>query len=495
MKHRPNGFLTVALLLVLGVGQIVAFGSSRVAASPALQVFQDDIAAIAERASAAVVSIQSTTQQKMENPFQNFERMLPPGFREQFGPSMPREFEFQKRGLGSGTIIDPNGVILTNNHVVADQQSGKPLENLKVILNDGREFKGTVLGTDAETEVAVIKIEGKNLPSLPLGDSDKLKVGHVVLAIGSPQGLEFAQSVTMGIVSALKRSVGITSYDNLIQTDAAINMGNSGGPLLDIDGRVVGINTAIVSRSGGSEGLGLAIPINQAKQIAEVLRRDGRVQRGYLGIMGKDLEPDDQDMAKILGTGSRSGIIVTQVNPDTPAAKAGLQVQDAVVALNGAPIAGYDEFRNKIAAILPGKTIELTIVRAGKEQKLKVLLEPRPTVAELTQSEDGQPAAPTEESEEKTDLGFTVRALTPQVAQSLGFQGKKGVVVSNVNPTSEAARQGLQARMLIVAMNNRNIESLADFKTAIEDSKTMQSIFLKVEDAKGSAKLIIIPKD
>jgi len=490
----------VALIVaLLAMGQIVAptFAPAASESNGVLRTMGNEIAAVVEKTRPAVVSIQSTKMEKVRNPFQDFEQILPPEFRERFGPNLPREFKDLDRprhGLGSGFIIDPSGLILTNNHVVVDPETKKPMENLKVILSDGREFKPTVLGTDPDTEVALIKIDGKNLPSIELGDSDSLKIGNFAIAIGSPMALQFNGSVTFGIVSALNRSIGITTYEGFIQTDAAINAGNSGGPLLDVDGKVVGINTAIVSRSGGSEGLGLAIPINQARKVADALRKGGKVRRGFLGLKGVDLGGvSSPDTGAYVGTGDRTGALIIEVQPGTPAEKAGLRVKDAIVEINGEKIVTYEEFRHKIGGMAPGDTAKLKIMRDGKEKSINVTLGERPSMEELMQIEKNQ--VPSGEGAEKTDLGFTVKTLTPEMADALGYQGKKGVVVTEVNPAGEAAQQGLQAKTLIVEVNNKKVETVADFKKALEAGKSLKSVFLKAVDEKGGEKLIIVPKE
>jgi serine protease Do len=488
-------FGAVAILVAMAVGHFGApkgaFALGPAGSSGVLHQLSDDIAAVAEKARPAVVSVQATAVKKVqvENPLEPFEQFFGPEFRQRFAPNLPKDFEYRQRGIGSGFIIDSDGIILTNNHVVADS------DELKVIMNDGKEYKAKVLGRDPDTEVAVLKIDAKGLPTVEMGDSDQLKIGNLVIAIGSPLGLEFNQTVTMGIVSALKRAVGITTYDNFIQTDAAINLGNSGGPLLDVDGRVVGINTAIVSRPGGAEGLGLAIPINEARKVADVLRKGRKMQRGYLGLMGSDLSPvTAPDVANYMRTGNRTGIIVTMVSPGTPAESSGLKVGDAIVELNGESIANYDDFRRKIGAIPPNETVGLKAIRDGKELTIKAKLAQRPSREELAAGKTGGgPAA--EEQETKLDLGFSIRSLTPDAAQTLGYQGKKGVVVTQVNSTSEAARQGIRPKMLVTEINRTKVENVEQFKKAVEAGKNMKSVFLLVEGEGEGPRLIILPKE
>ena len=261
-----------------------------------------------------------------------------------------------QRGQGSGFITDPSGYILTNHHVIGDA------DRIVVRLHDRREFEARLVGTDPQSEVAVIKIEAEGLPVLPLGDSNTLKIGEWVVAVGNPFGL--AETLTVGVVSAKGRSnVGIADYENFIQTDAAINPGNSGGPLLNVRGEAVGINTAIYSRSGGYMGIGFAVPIDMAKKIKAQLIRKGRVDRGYLGISVQDMDPR---LAKSLNLNVLSGVLVSQVDRGSPAQKAGLRPGDVIVQLNGRKVERVSPFRNELASSPPGTKVELTLIRYGR---------------------------------------------------------------------------------------------------------------------------------
>ena len=392
-------------------------------------------------------------------------------FRRFFGepmPGQPQTMPQQKRmvqGQGSGFIISPDGYILTNNHVVGDA------DKVVVKLLDGREFEATTIGTDPPTDVAVIKIDANDLPVLPLGDSDSLEVGEWVLALGNPFGL--SHTLTAGIVSALGRSsVGIADYEDYIQTDAAINPGNSGGPLIDLEGKVIGINTAIYSRSGGYMGIGFAIPVNMAQNIYNQLVEHGNVTRGYLGITIQDLTPE---LAKSFGLKDTDGILIAQVMPDTPAEKAGLKQGDVIVEFNGEPVDNFAPFRNKIALTEPGTKIKITVLRDGKKKTFDV------TIEEL--SSDQATASSSPDSLEK--LGLTVTTLTKELADQYGYVDEKGVIVTQVDPSSAAARAGFKPGILITEANRKQIENVKDFKQAVEKNGD-KPLLLFIKDGKGA---------
>jgi serine protease Do len=477
----------VWLLLCL-FGIFALMGQNVIAQSggvPILKQIQTELAAIAQRVEPSVVKVISTKIEKegAGNPFeQQLRDLFGPGMQI---PQMPQRME----GVGSGFIISEDGTILTNNHVVAG------MDKVEVYLSDDSHFVAKVLGSDPETEVAVIKIDpqGKKLQPIELGNSDELKVGYFVMAVGSPMNLD--QTVTFGIVSALKRAVGITAFENYIQTDAAINRGNSGGPLVDLDGKVVGINTAIISSSGGSEGVGLAIPINDARKIADVLKTSGKITRGYLGLKGHDLTAQTKDLTEQLGTGDETGLVVTDVEAGKPADKAGLKATDAIIRVNGEKIKDFNDFRNRIAAMQPGQKAKLEIIRNGKHQKIEVELGDRAKDMDESQRTLNKAGNPNEPNpSEQLDLGFSVRPLTPQLAEKMGATGKAGLLVTEVKPASEAYNQGLRANMLITQVNGQKVDSVAKLKTAVADGKSKKSVMLLVENPTGTD-LILIPKE
>ena len=362
------------------------------------------------------------------------------------------------QGQGSGFIISPDGLIMTNNHVVGDA------DKVTVRLLDGREFKAKVIGTDPPTDVAVIKIDAHDLPVLPLGDSDKLEVGDWVLAVGNPFGL--SHTLTAGIVSAKGRSgIGINDYENFIQTDAAINPGNSGGPLVDLDGKAVGINTAIFSRSGGYMGIGFAIPINMAKKIRDQLVETGTVTRGQLGVYIQDVT---EDLAQSFGLKEAKGILVSKVIDGSPAAKAGLQRGDVLLKADGRPVGKVNEFRNAIAMTTPGTVVHLDILRGGKPLQVKVTIGKR-------KSEEGS----SETAVEKTGTyGLSLQALTPDLAAQLGYENEAGVLVADVEDGSPADAAGIQQGDLILEINRKAVTNPEAARKELQASGKKPAVLL-----------------
>jgi len=394
-----------------------------------------------------------------------------------FGDRLPQfrsPRRYLQRGQGSGFIISKDGYILTNNHVVGD------VDRMTVTLPDGRTFTDAkVVGTDPDSEVALIKIEGDNFPVLPMGDSDKMAVGDWVIAIGNPFGL--TETVTVGVISAVGRSnVHIAAYEDFIQTDAAINPGNSGGPLINLDGRAIGINTAIASQSGGYMGIGFAIPINMARTIEEQLRKTGRVVRGYLGMYGQAVTPQ---MAEVLKLERPEGILIAQVEKGSPADQAGVRPGDVVLAMNGKPVDSYDLFRNEIATMKPGAKVQLSIMRDGKATDVPVVLGERPT--EVTRAR--QPGAP----EPQRTLGVEVQNLSRDLAQQFGYQPGEGVIVSRVIPGSPADEAGVEPGDLIRSVNRRPVASTDDFAKAIGEAQKNGRALLLIQRGEFSQFVVV----
>ena len=379
-------------------------------------------------------------------------------------PQRPQR-PFKQEGAGSGFIISPDGLILTNNHVV------EKADKITVKLADKREFIAKVVGTDPQSDVALIKIEGSNLPALPLGDSNELEVGEWVIAIGSP--FELSQSVTVGVVSATGRNkIGINDYENFIQTDAAINPGNSGGPLLNIHGQAIGINTAIFSRTGGYMGIGFAIPINMAKSIEEQLRSHGKVIRGWLGLIIQDM---DEGLAQSFGLGKSEGVLVSEVTSGSPAEKAGLKQGDVVLTLNGATLTDVSDLRNRIAMITPGTSVTLDIIRDGdKKQQVSVLIAEQPSDF----SEGGKSKIKQENSLLMDKLGLTLQELTTDLAEQFSYSKEQGVIVAEVEADSPAANVGIEAGQLIEEVNRVRVRNLAEVKEALK--KGSKQVLLRV---------------
>jgi len=426
-----------------------------------------DFAALAEKLSAAVVNISTTSQGEAPphlggegGPFGGDPRGGDPHefwepFERFFGP-LPRR-PFKQRSLGSGFIINRDGYILTNNHVIENA------DEIVVKTADEKEYKAKVVGRDPKTDIAVIKIDdAKDLTAVTMGDSDDLRVGEWLMAIGNPFGLE--HTVTAGIVSAKGRFIGQGSYDNFIQTDAAINPGNSGGPLINLKGDVVGINTAIFSRSGGNIGIGFAIPVNVAKDLLPELEEKGRVTRGWLGVMIQRVTPD---IAESLGLGQARGALVADVAKDGPALEAGLKVGDVIVEFDGHTIKESTELPMLVARTAVGKTVTLKVIRDKNTQSFSV------KIGELKEEEA------TVASGKEQGFGLTVQPLTPEIADSLGLGSDvKGVVVSGVESGSSADEAGIRRGDVILEVNREPVKDLASYRKALSASKGKSVLFL-----------------
>lgn len=399
------------------------------------------------------------------NPFELFEDDM---FRRFFGhrfPQMKPSKKYRQTGWGSGFIISEEGHILTNHHVVGEA------DKIEVRLKDGREFEAEIVGTDPKSDIALIKAKGAdNLPVLPLGDSGKLEIGEWVMAVGNPFGL--SHTLTVGVVSAKGRtSVGITDYEDFIQTDAAINPGNSGGPLINLRGEVVGINSAIFTRSGGYMGIGFAIPINMVKTIKEQLIANGKVDRGYLGLGVQELT---QELARYFNLENTDGVIIAQIDDDSPAEKYGLERGDVLLEIDGKPVKNVGTFKNIIALAIPGTEVEVKIIRNGELHSIRV---PLGSVAE-TEANRLEPQDLIER------LGFIIQELTDEAASQLGYEEIDGVLISNVKTGSPAALAGLRPGMLIIEVNRSNVSSVSEFSKAIQASKKSKKLLLLVRDSR-----------
>jgi serine protease Do len=384
------------------------------------------------------------------------------------GPGGPMMY-----GQGSGFIISQDGYIVTNNHVVGEA------DRVTVELDDGREMTAEIVGSDPQTEIALLKINASDLPTLPMGDSTDVEVGQWAIAIGNPFGL--AQTVTTGVVSARGRgNVRIVDYADFIQTDAAINPGNSGGPLLNLRGEVIGMNTAIFSRSGGSMGIGFAIPVNMIKYVANQLQTQGAVDRGYLGISIQNLTPD---LADWFGLSEGRGVLIAEVAPGSPAEQAGLQRDDVIVEYNGREVDEVGSFRSRVATTEPGSDVTLTILRGDERMDRTVTLgelQPEVQVAQAQQQQP-QPQEPRGPS-----LGMSIENLTPEMAARLGYESADGVLITNVQPGSSAARAGIRRGAVIAEVNKTPVKNTSELTSALAEAPENKGVLLLIKHGQAS---------
>jgi len=502
-SNRRTVLIALAAGIVIGIGVCMRFdlvprgeavslfgGDSGTSSPPTVAL--PSFAELAEHVSPAVVNISTTQEVKsphgMGGPSGPSGQGGPGGpggpggddddqSQEFFGPferffNMPRR-PFKARSLGSGFIIDTKGFIITNNHVVENA------DEIVVKLSTGKEYKAKVVGRDAKTDIALIEIKGgADLPAVKLGDSDGLKVGEWVVAIGNPFGLE--NTVTAGIISALGRHINQGPYDNFIQTDAAINPGNSGGPLLNTKGDVVGINTAIFSRGGGNIGIGFAIPINLAHEIVPQLKEKGHVTRGWLGVMIQKVTPD---IAESLGLEDTKGALVADVVKEGPAEAAGLKQGDVIVEFDGKPVVDSAELPLLVARTGVGKTVKLKVVREKNTQEFSV------KVAELKEEDLAEASGSTSE-----DLGLAVQSLTPELAENLNLdKSVKGVVVTQVEPGGPAAEAGLRRGDVILEVNRKPVKNASAYQKAVREAGKGKSLLFLVRRGDNTIFLALKP--
>ncbi len=417
----------------------------------------DSFADLAERFSPAVVNIQTerTAGSRMGSPEDLFEEF--------FGKKRPRKRKRRRaESSGSGFVISEDGYIVTNNHVV------EGADKLVAVFEDGKELTAEIVGLDSKTDLALLKVSGKKtLPAAPLGDSDSLRVGDWVMAIGNPFGLD--HSVTVGILSARGRNINAGPYDDFLQTDASINPGNSGGPLIDMGGRVIGINTAI---NAAGQGIGFAIPINMVKELLPQLRVSGSVTRGWLGVQIQRVTPA---LAESFGLDSSEGALISQVFEDSPAEKAKLERGDVIIEFNGTKIDSYDDLPRRVASTPPGTKAELVVMREGKRKKLTTVLE------KMDQAEE---IALTSHERHTSDWGFEVSNLTPQIAEQLGLTGEtRGVVIQDVDPDGPAANAGLRRGDIVLEANQQKIDGIEVLEKAIDDDDTNVVLLIRRGDS------------
>ncbi|MFZ0392155.1 MAG: DegQ family serine endoprotease [Calditrichia bacterium] len=436
-----------------------------------LQQISQTFANVAEMVNESVVTITTEKTIQMGSQFQQ----LPFNdefFRRFFGvPDNPNQERVQ-RGLGSGVIVSSDGVVITNNHVVEDA------DKIVIRLMDGSEFDAEIKGTDPATDLAVLKIDAKNTPAIQFGNSEEARVGEWVLAIGSPLSQNLAHTVTSGIISAKGRT-GLFSaeqYEDFIQTDAAINPGNSGGALVNLRGQLVGINSAIASRTGGNMGIGFAIPSNLARKVMKDILEKGRVMRGWLGVSIQNVNPD---LARALGLDRPTGVLISGVQENTPAKKAGLKAEDVILELNGRKVDNTAELRTRIASAGPGSKVDLKIIRDGKSRNIDV------TLGELP--EDQQPMAEKQQRNEK--VGIQVADNSSEMRRQFQLQTSDGVVVTDVEQGSIAMESGLRPGDVILSVNRKEVDNAKDYNKMIEDLKAGDSVLFYVQ--RGEAKIFV----
>ena len=421
----------------------VTEGPSKTSYAPVVKAVLPSVVNIS---SSKVVKASQETEQMQMNPF----------FRQFFGDQGEGHSRAPKdqreKSLGSGVIVSPEGYVLTNNHVVDGAT------DVRVTLGDKREFQARIIGTDPKTDVAILKIDGTNLAPITIGDSSKVEIGDVAIAVGDPFGV--GQTVTKGIISAKGRGgLGIEDYEDFLQTDAPINPGNSGGALVNDRGELIGINTAIISHgSGGSQGIGFAVPANLARQVMDQILKNGKVVRAYLGILPQDVTPG---MAKAFGEKEARGIVVGDVTPNSPAQHSGIERGDILLELNGKPVTDSNSLRMTISMMAPGSSINLKVVRNGSEHDMTVKLAEMPTETAKVNSHDSEGT--------NTALdGVEVSSLNPQIAEQLNLPpSTTGVVVSGVDPSSKMADSGLREGDVIQEVNHQSVKNMADFQSAV----------------------------
>ncbi|HQO14590.1 MAG TPA: DegQ family serine endoprotease [Smithellaceae bacterium] len=454
-------FFIVSFVEVLR-SSFLASGAPEIPAAVAVEgITPGSFSDLAERVKPAVVNISTTKVlqgRSLGNPFGRspFHDYFGDDFFNRFFGDIP-ERNFKQRSLGSGFIISNDGYIFTNNHVVENT------DKILVKISDGKEYEAKIIGTDPKTDIALIKIKPDNgLPTVEIGDSEILRVGEWVIAIGNPFGLE--QTVTAGIVSAKGRVIGAGTYDNFIQTDASINPGNSGGPLFNMQGKVIGINTAIVAQG---QGIGFAIPINMAKNILDDLKTKGKVTRGWLGISIQDMS---EDIAKSMNFKSKEGVLVTDVFKDDPADKAGIKVGDVITEINGKAIKSTHDLLLTTAALHVGEKAAIKVLRDGKEISLKAVVAERTDKTEMALAKKSQ-----------TYFGISVQEITKDLAKQLDVAQGVGLIVTDVEDGSPAENVGIQPRDIIIQVNKVKVATLKQYMTEMSKAQEKKSVILLIK--------------
>jgi len=487
MMNKKKWYISAAFILVLGtfmglvlsshLGVITSLPAKSQVSSKSIDVLTELSEALSEVATVAtpsVVNISTTRviKTREEAPFDFFED---PFFRRFFGDQLPHPDipkEHKEQSLGSGVIVSEDGYIVTNNHVIEKAQE------IKVMLSSKKDYKAKLIGADPKTDIAVIKIDAKGLTALPWGNSDKLKVGEIVFAIGNPFGLN--QTVTMGVISAVGRAnVGIADYEDFIQTDAAINPGNSGGALLNARGELVGINTAIVSRTGGYQGIGFAVPSTMAKQVMDSLIKFKKVVRGWLGV---SIQEVTSDLAEEFGVKDLKGALVSGVVKGSPAEKAGIRQGDVILQYNGKLVEDTGHLRNMVSQTPLGTAVTVKVLRQKKEIEIPVVIAelPKKLAEAAPEKESGS------EQESSALAGLVVHEITPDIARRYGIDEEaKGVIIIKVDQGSRAFEAGLRPGDVILQINQKgmqkDIATIEDYKKAASKIKGRERILLLIK--------------
>jgi len=472
--------IIAAFFLVLAGFSPTLTGLNEVSAAPPPLSFAD----LAKKLSPTVVNIYTTQTVKVGGKSFGFSlpdnNDVPEPFRRFFNnpghPNLENEHDMKRTSLGSGIITSADGYILTNNHVVEDA------DEINVKLSTFEEYTAKLIGRDAKTDLALIKIEPKenSLPFVTFGDSDVLQVGDWVLAIGNPFGLE--QTVTAGIVSAKGRSINNESFGNFIQTDASINQGNSGGPLFDLNGEMIGVNTAIFSRSGGNIGIGFAIPVNMATNVLKQLKENGTVVRGWLGVM---IQHVSADLAKNFGLERPIGALVGEVVKDSPAEKAGIKQGDIIIKYKDKEISKMSMLPAIVAQSPVGEIADVTIIRDGKEKIITV------TISKLNEEAVD---IPTSEAPSDRDLGLTIQEITPDLAESLSLEEKSGLIVTDVEEGSPGGEAGIERGDIILEVDRKQVDTIKNLKKQLEKSKKNDSVVLLMKRDEHTRYVVIKTK-
>ncbi len=456
----------------------VGLSADEIGVGKELFSLQESFVNVAKSIKPAVVQIttEKTVTLRYWDPFGNFEEFFRSPFEDFFGQQRPekrKEFKQKQKGLGSGFIIDPKGYILTNNHVV------EGVDKIMVkLLGKKKELKAKVVGTDRRTDLALLKVKGiKPFPSIKLGDSDNIRVGEWAIAIGNPFGLE--ETVTVGVISAKgRRGFGIGQYEDFIQTDASINPGNSGGPLVNIKGEVIGINTFIIAPSVAS-GIGFAIPINMTKNVLVQLREKGKVVRGWLGII---IQPLSEELAKSFGLKKAEGVLIGDVMKNSPAEKGGLKRGDVIIQLEKKVVREPLELQTAVADTSPGRIVSVKIIREKKETVLKIKIGEMPAEKELIAEE---------EKERGSWRGLKVEAITEDLMKMFKMRAREGVIVSNVEPGSQADEAGIRRGVIIKQINREKIENITDYHNIIKGIKKRRDAILLVQEGRYTRFVIL----